>query len=557
MPSIDHDAARHAVIDARAGHYLSFPDIAQAGDGDRDPLVVVYRESDGHYPTRQRLLASLSRDLGRTWSAPRALNPSGAHCPRIARLDAGTPRDRLLAIDDGFPKSVYMSPDQGRSWSVVRANGMRHVIPDRILPLADGTLLTTAHYPRGDAPHPATGQPVCEQLCFVSRDQGRTWEMRSVLSCDPRLALCEASLTRLPDGAILALLRENTGVFEPCYACVSSDEGSTWSDPAPTAIIGHRPCLGVTRAGRLLVTYRNVAPGAGTAAWLGEADDLLAGFRVHGAVGRGCAARVDADGLRLTRAAGGGDLLYALRPLTDPATARAALEVVVRMENGGESAGPEAEANGPGFGLRLGAWFEVGQGWVLPHAPGAQRERAARQGRDGQRIAVPTDRACRLRLDFDAGVVTLRIDGRRRGVFEVGAGPGARLALLGGMRGARPGARADTRKDDAHRPEAAPFAARLLHAHLSIREPRHLREYEWDYRPETHGLPDAAASAGVLELRAGNGAWGGDFGYSGWAEPRPGLFLCAYHHADGARADYEPTRTAHVALTRFGPEDFA
>ena len=51
--------------------------------------------------------------------------------------------------------------------------------------------------------------------------------------------------------------------------------------PRPTPLIGHRPCVGALDDGRLLVTYRNVAPEGGTAAWLGSLDELDHDFAVH------------------------------------------------------------------------------------------------------------------------------------------------------------------------------------------------------------------------------------------------------------------------------------
>ena len=68
------------------------------------------------------------------------------------------------------------------------------------------------------------------------------------------------------------------------YAVLSEDGGATWTLPRPTPLIGHRPTLGLTRAGNLLVTYRNVGPDPGTAAWSGSVEELLTDFTVAGRV---------------------------------------------------------------------------------------------------------------------------------------------------------------------------------------------------------------------------------------------------------------------------------
>ena len=128
-------------------------------------------------------------------------------------------------------------------------------MPDRVLPLDRLTFLTTGHVHRGKAARPECGQAPTEQMLYVSRNRGLSWEPLSVQSADPCLALCEASMCRLPDGRLLTIFRENSGVFEPMYVSFSYDDGLSWSEPAPTRLVGHRPTIAVTSAGKLLVTY--------------------------------------------------------------------------------------------------------------------------------------------------------------------------------------------------------------------------------------------------------------------------------------------------------------
>ena len=60
----------------------------------------------------------------------------------------------------------------------------------------------------------------------------------------------------------------------------------------------------------------------------------------------------------------------------------------------------------------------------------------------------------------------------------------------------------------------------------------------------------------MLELDNDRFAAFGDFGYSGWVELPDGRFFCAYHHGDGAAADYERNRSSHIRGVWFTAADF-
>jgi hypothetical protein len=303
------------------------------------------------------------------------------------------------------------------------------------------------------------------------------------------------------------------------YACLSEDGGRTWSDPAPTPLIGHRPCLGVTRSGRLLVTYRDVGPDCGTKAWLGSVEELLSDFRVHGLAPDPDSLDCSADGLA-TRLRGGEDscLLYALRPLSDPVHAEAVLEADLRVLEGERNA----------CGLRLGLWFRVLPDRLAPVLPGARP------------LKLPHGRVNAIRLTYRPGEVTVRVNGRKRRSYPVDpAAPQSRPVLVGSVD-----------RDDEN-------AGRQLFTRLSlsVREPRLLRDFSWEWTPD-QGLPDAWVRERVLELRNDRCASWGDFGYSGWAETDPERFVCVYHHGGGDDPGYLRGQSAHILATRFREADF-
>ncbi len=515
MPSLARDSARHVVIDQRAGHYLCFPDVCL---GDAGRLVCVYREGDQHVATRSRLLARTSDDLGATWSGGHVLLEDGGHCPRITRLPGSRlAGSRLLVIDD-HSQSLYESTDNADSFRRIQCRGAYIPLPDRIMPLPDGTLLTTGHTHRGEHSRPTIGQAPSEQMTFLSRDGGVKWRSHSVLAYDPRLVLCEGSMTALADGTLLALMRENSFVHEPMYACRSTDNGATWSDPRPTPLIGHRPCLGLTPGGRLLVTYRNVGPDGGTAAWLGDLEELETDFRVHGLHPAPDNPRPTPEGLLISNDEGPDRCVrYALRPITDPEASRAELDVEVLAHHGQDNA----------CGVHFCGWWRITPSALLP--PG-----------DAQPLPLEPGRPVRLGLRYAPGRVSALLDGQP--VLSLDA-PAARIAnrpiLIGHA--------------SLSRGNGGSQLWRALS--LSISEPRYLRDYAWRW-DHAQGHPDAWARARVLELANDRHARFGDYGYSGWAALPDGRYFCAFHHGGGDAPDYDPGRSSHVRGAWIEESDF-
>jgi len=510
VPSLSDAPARHVVIDRREGRYLAFPDVIRAA-GNR--LVAAYNEMDRHVrPDRRVVAVRTSDDHGRTWSPPVYPDSPKSHCPRLLRLDDGT-----LLISDSS-RIFHTSRDNGDTWTPMPVSGLSHDMHDRVLVLDDGTWLTAGHRHVGGE-HAAIRQPPTEQVVFRSTDRGATWERISVLAAHRNLTLCEASMVLLPDDRILALMRENSFVFEPMYACMSRDNGFTWSAPAPTPLIGHRPTMGRLADGRLLVTYRNTGPDWGTCAWMGTVEELLSGYRVHGRAADPGNPTFTKDGMRVRNEAGNGSVArYALRPMTDPRTASASLDAVVRVDR--------ADANG--CGLRAGLWWRLYPDAILPDAE------------DAEAIPLEPGRFNRIRLDYADGEAALSVNGEHRASVRVDPDHAETRPIMFGA--------------------PYPFEDNAVdctwqRVDLAVAEPAHDRRYTWSWHAG-HGLPDQWMRNNILELRNDRHAAAPDFGYSGWCGTGDGRLFCAYHHGGGTEQGYEPLKSAHVAGTWFTPDDF-
>ncbi len=539
MPSLTNLPERHVAIDRRAGHYLCFPDVAHGGDGG---LLCVYNEFDRHVGTRRRMMLKRSEDNGKTWDAARMLCALESHCPRISRLSDGL----LVIADDALP-GLYFSADCGRTWTQQPGAGLGHGLLDHVLELSPEVLLTAGHLHRGTQPQPKIRQAPTEQMAYRSLNRGRHWEPFSIIANEKCLVLCEASIIRLPEGPaaaqdkprLLALMRENSFVGEPMYCCLSEDGGATWGSPKPTPLIGHRPTLGWTHSGKLLVTYRDVGPDPGTKAWLGTLDELCSDFAVHGLHSDNNPKRTP-GGLLVQNEAGppigqSGPVRYALRPLTDPEFATASLEVEVLVR--------DCDING--CGLYLGQWWKLYPDCIVPDF---DRDSS---GNPVLHIGLKQGDFHTIRVDYEPGLCHLFVDDKPCGSYSVDKMCGNTRPILVGT---------ISRQGD--------NACEALWRRISLTtdEPRLGRHYQWSWDHTSGQLPDAWIDSRVLELQNDRQASPSDFGYSGWVElcnpaKGPGAegagdFLCVYHHGGGAAPDYREGYSSHVAGTWFSESDF-
>ncbi len=520
MPSISGNDSRHVVIDCRKNQYLCFPDVARMASG---RLVCAYQEFDKHAGTRRKLLVKTSDDNGKTWSSPRLPNIFDTHCPRLATLS-----DNELQLLDANGQLVYASQDQGNTWSQPRRTTIRpgHAVFDRPLELDHETMLTTGHAHRGSFALPNLRQAPAEQLVYRSKNRGLSYTALSVLHFGRHLALCEASLCLLPDGRIAALMRENSMVYEPMYLSLSNDHGCSWSEPVPTPLVGHRPTLALTLAGKLLVTYRDVGPDPGIAAWMGSLDELMGQYLVHGLTPSDPI--FTSQGMRIKNESGPESVArWALRPMSDPTTATAEIEAQVRVD----------DSSPGGAAIHMGVWWRIFPDHIIAELPATEPDNKPVR----IRRKIPAGQFNTLLLSYANGRVTLRVNGHKRAEIDVDANDANTRAMLFGVR--------DKAKENSG-------DHTWKRVRQQINEPRFTRSYSWDWSFE-HGLPHAPKLESVLELDNDRNAALCDMGYSGWCELDRGKFFCAYHHSNSSEPDYKQGYSAHVRGAWFNSDDFA
>ena len=275
----------HTVLSRHPTRYHSFPDVVKTPSG---RLIAVFRDADGHVANESRLMITHSDDSGATWTVPAVLDPVCGHMPRISLL----PDNSIVILDDGAPPNhpqgklphvrtrLFRSADDGETFhgSILSPGTNRDVpecptfAPDRILTLSDTEWITLGQVRLGNVKMKHS----FVNFVYRTTDGGRTWGVEEIASCDLIRKITEPSMTKMPDGSILAVYRDNQA-GAPSRWNTADGDGRNWTELNPAPFCGQRPTVGVLSDGRLLVTYRKTNAPHGTAAWLGTAEQLAAG----------------------------------------------------------------------------------------------------------------------------------------------------------------------------------------------------------------------------------------------------------------------------------------
>jgi Neuraminidase (sialidase) len=221
-------------------------DVVRLKDG---PLCLVYTRFAGG--TRDHSTADLvmrtSADNGKTWSDDKVLVANEGKCNvmsvSIVRLENGELLLFYLRKDQrrrSCSTYVRRSADEFKSLSdpvrVTLLEGYHVVNNDRVVQLSTGRLIVPAALHTGfdesGKVTSFTGKGVV--MAYYSDDDGRSWQRSDtpVTRVQQRkLVLQEPGVVELKDGRLWMYMRTGHG-FQ--YGCYSSDDGVTWSQPAPT-----------------------------------------------------------------------------------------------------------------------------------------------------------------------------------------------------------------------------------------------------------------------------------------------------------------------------------
>jgi len=181
------------------------------------------------------LAARVSKDKGRSWSSEDreiVANEGGMNVMSVSLLRMVDGRMALFYLrknswNDCRPW-LRFSTDEGETWSepiecVTDEIGYYVLNNDRVMQQEDGTLLMPlALHSNPDGKF----QAAAAIFCYISKDQGRTWQRQKQVPNPDNITLQEPGLVQLDAGTILMYIRSNAGC--QCYS-FSKDNGATWS----------------------------------------------------------------------------------------------------------------------------------------------------------------------------------------------------------------------------------------------------------------------------------------------------------------------------------------
>src|SRR5258708_21922186 len=157
MRSLEETPGAVADIWRIPGRFTKNPDIIRFSSG---RMILVFCDDDSHWAQEITRITTLeSTDGGKTWGNPhvveqteRRKNEERWLTPRITHLRDG--RVIMLCDHDDYAHThedqssgiwQWESKDEGRTWSEARLTDIPGIEPDRVIELADGTLLIAAH----------------------------------------------------------------------------------------------------------------------------------------------------------------------------------------------------------------------------------------------------------------------------------------------------------------------------------------------------------------------------------------------------------------------------
>lgn len=275
LVDLNNETSRQVVVDKEKDQYLGHPTTVLLEDG--KTIYIVYPKGHG----RGGIVMKRSIDGGLTWSDRLPVPASWAtslEVPTLYPVEDAAGNKRVIMFSGLYPTRLAVSSDNCKTWSELEPVGDWGgiVVMGDVIPLKTGKghymamfhddkrFLTKDGRPQEEQWLGQNNQALFTLYKTFSYDGGLTWTYPQEIVSSRMAHLCEPGIVRSPDGKqIAALLRENSRRLNS-HIIFSNDEGKTWTAPRqlPNSLTGDRHQIIYTPDGRLLISFRDVAPGA-------------------------------------------------------------------------------------------------------------------------------------------------------------------------------------------------------------------------------------------------------------------------------------------------------
>jgi hypothetical protein len=266
------------------------PLCACKGGGQFDPIIEVVPDTGDVYALFMigfNVVFTKSTDHGQHWSEPVATwgNVSWNDKPVLAMSDDGD--DVYVSFNGptgGDPWAVQ-SHDGGETWSQVKlVDSKRYyfafdadVAPDGTVYFSEGGLVYT------NAGNSSDVVDTIDQVVFISRDDGATWETHTVATvrpgvdcdaagCSPDFYIGHSAVTVDAAGGVSLLIdgAQDLGGLQTIRAYRSANAGQTWSGPVTLSVPTENataPAAEAGAAGDIRAWYYQTSGGGNDDAW--------------------------------------------------------------------------------------------------------------------------------------------------------------------------------------------------------------------------------------------------------------------------------------------------
>ncbi len=235
-----------------------WPDLIRTASG---RLLVIYNECTSH-GNRDHTFITLrySDDNGESWSEKQYIGEetfSGNHYNsiRMNQLSDG----RIVVLCDRIyeqetnPKTelhMWVSTDDGETWSETRETGIYGYCSDKIREMPDGSYLICVSRYNEDIER-------TEIIAHKSYDKGATWTSGVVAASSEVYTLIEPAVLTLSDGKLCVFMRENSLKGYNGFVVYSDDCGESFYGLSEIPVEGmHRPFVGKLDNGLIFLSYR-------------------------------------------------------------------------------------------------------------------------------------------------------------------------------------------------------------------------------------------------------------------------------------------------------------